>query len=616
MSNEQAMEFDSLEPSTGSSSYPSSLSRGLRGPRFMSAQLGSNERRMSTPSISTTPKQSSQPRFDDARSSSTSSSPSASSLSLPSTSSQCRNTSTSQRLSSLYSVARTWISTSPSIFDRGESNGHSNIDQPERSSSSTDDDCSSYKPDAIARYISATIPNIISEREYCVDKYDKIFAGTWVTNEEVLFGTKCNKVVLLNTETGRQLSIPRLDECLLGNVDDALSRVRETASSAQSSNTSQILSGSSTAAYKHPLGNATVNNISNDFSGLDFATRFTERNLHFNLGRRSSTPSFFSEPSPGHINMYSSTRSPPAVSTTNTTATQELAASTGIRSIAINPSRTLLAIGSGEPFQVTIYSLPELAPVGMMYGHKGLVFALTWVSDTVLVTGGRDGSMRVWSMASPALTVIPSVRHEIQVRLPEITRAERNTRVRDLAFNKGSEKTMTLHTDGYVKLWDRNSYAELHRLPLKYTVEAVCLTSSVESNLFVVGSQSHLCILDPRASKIVHEAESCDEGCGIRSLDFKSHIVTIGDGYGRIGFYDVRAKAYLNVFDDGKTKRRHHEIGPGSLDQDTVYAGNVAGMTIRSAVYAMEYDSSGTRLFAAGGPIQVGLSGAYAGLWS
>lgn len=35
----------------------------------------------------------------------------------------------------------------------------------------------------------------------------------------------------------------------------------------------------------------------------------------------------------------------------------------GIRSIAVNPSKTLLAVGAGNPVQITIYELPSFEPV-------------------------------------------------------------------------------------------------------------------------------------------------------------------------------------------------------------------------------------------------------------
>lgn len=124
---------------------------------------------------------------------------------------------------------------------------------------------------------------------------------------------------------------------------------------------------------------------------------------------------------------------------------------------------------------------------------------------------------------------------------------------------------MTLTTEGYVKLWDRESYTQISKLKLIHSTETVCLTANSDANLFAVGSQSHISITDPRSSSIVHVAESCDEGWGVRALDFKSHIITTGGGYGRLGFYDLRAQRYLDGFDNGQSNRRYQEIGPGWL---------------------------------------------------
>lgn len=124
---------------------------------------------------------------------------------------------------------------------------------------------------------------------------------------------------------------------------------------------------------------------------------------------------------------------------------------------------------------------------------------------------------------------------------------------------------MTLTTEGYVKLWDRESFSQISKLKLIHSTETVCLTANSDANLFAVGSQSHISITDPRSSSIVHVAESCDEGWGVRALDFKSHIITTGGGFGRLGFYDLRAQKYLDGFDNGQSNRRYQEIGPGWL---------------------------------------------------
>lgn len=167
----------------------------------------------------------------------------------------------------------------------------------------------------------------------------------------------------------------------------------------------------------------------------------------FNAGRRSSTPSF----TPAHTRVLSIAREPgrSTDSDSNTGAnaaggsetqnpTVPATSTGGIRSMCINPSRTLLAIGSGDLLQVTIYTIPEFEPVGVMYGHTDVVFGLAWISDTVLTSGSRDGSMRVWSMDSPILTTLPTVARPVEVRRPVITRSEEKSRVRDLSLNKGT----------------------------------------------------------------------------------------------------------------------------------------------------------------------------------
>lgn len=97
-----------------------------------------------------------------------------------------------------------------------------------------------------------------------------------------------------------------------------------------------------------------------------------------------------------------------------------------------------------------------------------------------------------------------------------------------------------------------------------HTSETVCAAANTEANVFAVGSQSHISILDPRTSNIVRTIDSCDEGWGVRSLDFKSNILTTGGGYGRIGFYDLRAQRYLDGFGTESTKK-YLEIGHGWL---------------------------------------------------
>src|SRR5437773_11519545 len=50
---------------------------------------------------------------------------------------------------------------------------------------------------------------------------------------------------------------------------------------------------------------------------------------------------------------------------TTTNNNQDNGNCSGIRSIAVNPSNTLLAVGAGKPYQVTIYELPSFDPIAV-----------------------------------------------------------------------------------------------------------------------------------------------------------------------------------------------------------------------------------------------------------
>lgn len=53
------------------------------------------------------------------------------------------------------------------------------------------------KPETlIGQYLSNQLPILLKETEYNLQRINKIFAATWVTDRQVVFGTKCNKVFL------------------------------------------------------------------------------------------------------------------------------------------------------------------------------------------------------------------------------------------------------------------------------------------------------------------------------------------------------------------------------------------------------------------------------------
>lgn len=250
---------------------------------------------------------------------------------------------------------------------------------------------------------------------------------------------------------------------------------------------------------------------------------------------------------------------------------------------------------------------------------------------------------------------------------------------------------MTLSLDGTCKLWDVERMRPSSTIPLLYTNETVCMAVEEWRNLYAVGSQHHITLIDPRLGRFVRIVESCDEKFGVRSLAWQPNIgglatgsslssninsrsslaagepiLAAGGGLGRLSFYDWRAGRYLQI--DQSTSNQslvvdqkrnsgssgsnnnssngqainedgdcgsynanvpHGEIlvrnplqyclqtGAGWLHRDrNYYITESLGHRVASAVYSLSYSPNGDgRLFAAGGPLQLGLKGSYAAIW-
>ena len=135
---------------------------------------------------------------------------------------------------------------------------------------------------------------------------------------------------------------------------------------------------------------------------------------------------------------------------------QRLKKCDGIRSLSVNPSKTLLAVGLADPPVVMMYRLPDFTPIGItVRDHHDAVFSVQWLDDITFVTGSRDGSLGLWKCRNEDDGDIN--KEELQ-KVPRLWSSHSDgyaPRIRDTKLT-GSATAASLAANGIVEIWDLN----------------------------------------------------------------------------------------------------------------------------------------------------------------
>ena len=204
---------------------------------------------------------------------------------------------------------------------------------------------------------------------------------------------------------------------------------------------------------------------------------------------------------------------------------------------------------------------------------------------------------------------IPSYKHISPILHKKCKQADR---VRSLCYNHRTQEIAVVSLNGYIHCWNALKMKQVMSKRLPRSQENVCLSADEEYQMYAVGSKAHTDLLDSRTLQSVRKIPSRYQGCGIRSVSFKGNIITVGTGIGLMLFWDLRACKFL---ESNLNTRVQLKASRGWVRRNDIFLDGFQNQSYLPAIYTHCYNSSGTRLFSAGGPLQCGVTGNYIGLW-
>lgn len=290
----------------------------------------------------------------------------------------------------------------------------------------------------------------------------------------------------------------------------------------------------------------------------------------------------------------------------------------GINAIEINPSRTMLATTARHSADIAVYRLPTLDPVYIgEYCHRDWVMDMCWLDDQFLVSGSKDAKMALWRFDEDKIQANDKTDEEPcptpeRISAFSVKECRAAQKIRALCFNPDYKEIAVISLNGFIHIFNAETFSQKLSRKLPNCQDNVCIASQPQG-VYAVGCRSYTLLLDPRTLQAVKKISTRYSGCGIRTASFQDNILTVGTGLGMLMFYDIRASKYLeSSINSSRTVVLKASKGYVNPEEDIEGFHQVRYLP---AIYTHCYDMSGTRLFAAGGPMPVTLVGNYAGIW-
>lgn len=249
------------------------------------------------------------------------------------------------------------------------------------------------------------------------------------------------------------------------------------------------------------------------------------------------------------------------------------------------------------------------------------MFDCQWIEQHALVSIDNDGGLFFWNLAHADLVSgIATSEYSIVHRT--------STSFRCLSPLQGGSKFAAVTGEGMVKVFDAASRFSVVREVVEESIDgAKCCSLNGQTGLLVIGAATHLACYDARSNAFSTKFD-CHDPWGIRSISTEGYRVTYCTGSGCILFADLRMGTQVQVIDSSLSSlpviasptddRRlaHGYLATGGFVEDSEIRRHTYGdAPLPCAVFAHEWDSTGTRLFVGGGPAIRYINGSYASIW-